>query len=162
VRSQTRSGRLKTPLAPDGCEEVHNSSFSFCNVVQVAEKERLRPACGHAPLTFEKKNFPIPNHLQADVKASQDSLGKVAKLADLVALNVSTDGHTLVAIGSQKALDMAVALIDMHFGVCHQSGPIFPSRRGDACIITALSGYYSPPLNVVVWLMQSKSLSLLR
>ncbi len=101
----------------------------------MAEKERLRPSSGHTPVPFEKKNFPIPSHLQADVKASQDSLGKVAKLADLVALNVSPDGHNLVAIGSQKGLDMAVALIDMHFGACHKVNPFF---------LLPLPAYYYP------------------
>jgi hypothetical protein len=82
----------------------------------VAEKERLRPAYGHIPASFDKKIFPIPPTLRADVKASQDSLAKVAKLSDLVALNLSPDGESLIAIGNQKALDMAVALVDMHFG----------------------------------------------
>eukprot|EP00283_Hemiselmis_rufescens_P017859 CAMPEP_0173464380 /NCGR_PEP_ID=MMETSP1357-20121228/69821_1 /TAXON_ID=77926 /ORGANISM="Hemiselmis rufescens, Strain PCC563" /LENGTH=335 /DNA_ID=CAMNT_0014432273 /DNA_START=11 /DNA_END=1014 /DNA_ORIENTATION=- len=82
---------------------------------EVVEKERLRPAYGLHPIQFDKRNFPIPPSLAADLKATEGSLPKLAKLANLIALNISSDGRNLVAIGATQALEMADALVDMHF-----------------------------------------------
>lgn len=86
------------------------------------EKERLRPSYGHTPIAFQRKNFPIAKHLKADVKATQNSLPKLAKLAQLIALNLSADGNDIVAIGNPKSLEMAIALVDMHMST-------FPAPR---------------------------------
>ncbi len=55
---------------------------------QVVELERLRPAYGNIPAQFEKRTFPVPPKLERDMLLTQDSLPKVAKLAELFALNL--------------------------------------------------------------------------
>lgn len=115
---------------------------------EVVEKERLRPAHGMAPVKFEKKNFPIDPRIRPDVKATQDSLPKVAKLANLIALNLSQDGASLVAIGPQSTLDTAGALIDMHMMKVPQLAKVAKTAnalQGRMMGVQETMNRYSPP-----------------
>jgi len=80
----------------------------------ILERERLRPAYGHTLAVFDKLTFPIRPEQQADVKITEDSLAKVAKLADLFALRLSDAGDHLIALGRSKALQTAKGIIEMH------------------------------------------------
>ncbi|KAJ1474864.1 hypothetical protein T484DRAFT_1830694 [Baffinella frigidus] len=73
---------------------------------EVVEYERLRPAFGHSQtLAMRRVNFPVPNNISAnDMRSTQDSLFKLAKLADLFVLSLAPNGKTLVALGDDQGV----------------------------------------------------------
>ena len=82
---------------------------------EVVERERLRPPSGHVPSGFMRREFQIAKGQEANVARTKDQLPKLAKLAELFALNISPDGKKLIGIGMGRSLDTAHGLLDMHY-----------------------------------------------
>ena len=81
----------------------------------MVERERLRPPSGHVPSGFMRREFQIAKGQEANVARTKDQLPKLAKLAELFALNISPDGKKLIGIGMGRSLDTAQGLLDMHY-----------------------------------------------
>jgi len=81
---------------------------------EVVERERLRPSAPHVPSGFIRRVFPIPHGQEANMRATTAQLPKLAKHAELFALNLHPDGKSLVGIGQVRALETAQGLLDMH------------------------------------------------
>ena len=86
----------------------------------MVELERLRPPGSRKPANFTRRVFRIPPGQEANVKITEHHLPKLAKLAQLCALNTSPDGKSLVGTGVQSSLETAQGLLDMHFKKVHQ------------------------------------------
>ena len=69
---------------------------------------------GHVPSGFMRRMFPIPRGMEQNVKATEAQLPKLAKHAELFALNLSPDGKSFVGIGPARALETAQSLLDLH------------------------------------------------
>ena len=80
----------------------------------MVERERLRPSAPHVPSGFIRRVFPIPHGQEANMRATTAQLPKLAKHAELFALNLHPDGKSLVGIGQVRALETAQGLLDMH------------------------------------------------
>ncbi len=80
----------------------------------MVECERLRPWSGHSPSGFIRRVFRIAPGQEANMARTKEQLPKLAKLAELFALNISPDGKNLIGIGMGRALDTAQGLLDMH------------------------------------------------
>jgi hypothetical protein len=81
---------------------------------EVVERERLRPSAPHVPSGFIRRVFPIPHGQEANMWATTAQLPRLAKHAELFALNLHPDGKSLIGIGQAQALETAKALLDMH------------------------------------------------
>jgi hypothetical protein len=83
----------------------------------VVERARLRPSVPHVPFHhfgFIRRVFPIPHGQEANMWATTAQLPRLAKHAELFALNLHPDGKSLIGIGQAQALETAKALLDMH------------------------------------------------
>jgi hypothetical protein len=97
----------------------------------VVELERLRPPGSRKPANFTRRVFRIPPGQEANVKITEHHLPKLAKLAQLFALNISPDGKSLVGAGVQRSLETAQGLLDMPARYALQEGAS-ASAHGDA------------------------------
>ncbi len=80
----------------------------------MVERERLRPRSGHVTSGFMRRVFPVPRGMEQNMKATIAQLPKLAKHAELFALNLQNEGKILVGIGQVRALETAQGLLDVH------------------------------------------------
>ena len=95
-------------------ERVEPDAIVGQETSEVVELERLRPCSGHTQSGFMRRVFRIAPGQEANMARTKDQLPKLAKLAELFALNISPDGKSLVGIGLARSLDTAQGLLDMH------------------------------------------------